>query len=115
MNKNIINIGIPSKGRLRKDILKIFKMSFDSKRYWRCVVHENKQWQPLATKPPGSPPRRGGRNYESEELINPSLTKGRWLGIQSFSFSFFIFFSFFARDASKGIQKRRNSKEITKL
>ena len=25
MNKNIINIGIPSKGRLRKDILKIFK------------------------------------------------------------------------------------------
>ncbi len=25
MKKNIINIGIPSKGRLRKDILKIFK------------------------------------------------------------------------------------------
>ena len=25
MSKNIINIGIPSKGRLRKDILKIFK------------------------------------------------------------------------------------------
>ena len=25
MTKNIINIGIPSKGRLRKDILKIFK------------------------------------------------------------------------------------------
>ena len=25
MIKNIINIGIPSKGRLRKDILKIFK------------------------------------------------------------------------------------------
>ena len=25
MMKNIINIGIPSKGRLRKDILKIFK------------------------------------------------------------------------------------------
>ena len=25
MKKNIINIGIPSKGRLRKDVLKIFK------------------------------------------------------------------------------------------
>ena len=25
MSKNITNIGIPSKGRLRKDILKIFK------------------------------------------------------------------------------------------
>ncbi len=25
MSKNIINVGIPSKGRLRKDILKIFK------------------------------------------------------------------------------------------
>jgi ATP phosphoribosyltransferase len=25
MMKNIINIGIPSKGRLRKDILKLFK------------------------------------------------------------------------------------------
>ena len=37
MKKNIINIGIPSKGRLRKDILKIFKknklnLSFGTRR-----------------------------------------------------------------------------------
>ena len=27
MNKNFLNIGIPSKGRLRKDVLNIFKKS----------------------------------------------------------------------------------------
>ena len=46
MNKNIIHIGIPSKGRLRKDILKIFKnnkLSLVSERGERDLLGSIKQ------------------------------------------------------------------------
>ena len=46
MKKNIINIGIPSKGRLRKDILKIFKknkLSLVSERGERDLLGSIKQ------------------------------------------------------------------------
>ena len=46
MKKNIINIGIPSKGRLRKDILRIFKknkLSLVSERGERDLLGSIKQ------------------------------------------------------------------------
>ena len=50
MSKNIINIGIPSKGRLRKDILKIFKknkLNLISERGERYLLGSIKQLKNL--------------------------------------------------------------------
>ena len=55
MTKNILNIGIPSKGRLRKDVLKIFKknkLNLISERGERDLLGSIKQKKNVKILPP---------------------------------------------------------------